>query len=438
MTETPSYRPVPPQVDLPALEREVLEFWHAQRDLREVGRPQRGRRGVSRALDLLRGPAHGERPTRHPPHRVADLQGRLPPVPDHAGLPGQPQGWLGLPRPAGGAGGREGARVLRQAGHRGLRHRRVQRALPRVGAALRRPVGADDRPDGLLDRHAHALPHDGPGVHRVGVVGAEADPPARACSSRTTASRRTAPAAAPASPTTSSPRGTRPSPTPRCTCGSRSPPGPYAGTGDSPGADLLVWTTTPWTLVSNALVAAHPEMTYVTATKDGETLVVAELLVEKALGEGWTIGDRFSGTEMVGWTYQRPFELVEWPARTDGDTTRPDAHFVVTEDYVTAEDGTGLVHQSPAFGEDDFASCRRNGVAMVNPIDRQGHFDDDAGPGRRTVLPARQHRPRRRPVSSAGCCSGTCPTSTATRTAGAVTPHSSTTRSRRGTSAPPR
>ena len=50
---------------------------------------------------------------------------------------------------------------------------------------------------------------------------------------------------------------------------------------------------------------------------------------------------------------------------------------MVTEDYVTAEDGTGLVHQSPAFGEDDFLSCRRNGVAMVNPIDRTGHFYDD-------------------------------------------------------------
>jgi isoleucyl-tRNA synthetase len=151
--------------------------------------------------------------------------------------------------------------------------------------------------------------------------------------------------------------------------------GPYAGTAEAPGADLLVWTTTPWTLVSNALVAAHPEMTYVTATKDGTTLVVAEVLLAQALGEGWTVEDRFTGTDMVGWTYQRPFDLVEWPARTDGDTTLPDAHFVVTEDYVTADDGSGLVHQSPAFGEPDFVSCRRNGVAMVNPIDRTGHFD---------------------------------------------------------------
>jgi isoleucyl-tRNA synthetase len=148
--------------------------------------------------------------------------------------------------------------------------------------------------------------------------------------------------------------------------------GPYAGR-----ASLVVWTTTPWTLVSNALVAAHPEMAYVTATKDGETLIVAEVLVDKALGEGWTVEDRFTGADMVGWTYQRPFELVRWPARTDGDTSKPDAHYVVTEDYVTAEDGSGLVHQSPAFGEDDFLSCRRNGVAMVNPVTTTGHFEDD-------------------------------------------------------------
>ena len=140
---------------------------------------------------------------------------------------------------------------------------------------------------------------------------------------------------------------------------------------------------------------------------------------------------------MVGWTYQRPFELVEWPARTDGGD-RPDAHFVVIEDYVTAEDGTGLVHQSPAFGEDDFASCRRNGVAMVNPIDPTGHFADDAPARRRAVLPARQHRPGRATSTERGCSSGTCPTSTATRTAGAATPRCSTTPSRRGTSAPPR
>ena len=138
--------------------------------------------------------------------------------------------------------------------------------------------------------------------------------------------------------------------------------GPHAG------ADLLIWTTTPWTLVSNALVAVNPDLTYVTATDGTATLVVEESKVESVLGDAWSVLERFAGTDMVGWTYQRPFELVEWPGR---------AHFVVAEDYVTAEDGTGLVHQAPAFGEDDFASCRRNGVEMVNPIDGTGHFADD-------------------------------------------------------------
>ena len=147
--------------------------------------------------------------------------------------------------------------------------------------------------------------------------------------------------------------------------------GPLAGT-----ASLLVWTTTPWTLVSNALVAAHPEFRYAAWTDGNETLVIAESLADKVLGEGWNpTGDSFGGAEMVGWTYQRPFEWIDWPERADGQ--EPRAHFVVNEDYVTAEDGTGLVHQSPAFGEDDFASCRRNGVAMVNPITLQGDFEDD-------------------------------------------------------------
>ena len=143
--------------------------------------------------------------------------------------------------------------------------------------------------------------------------------------------------------------------------------GPHAG------ANLLVWTTTPWTLVSNALVAANADFDYVTVSNGEETLVIAAVLVDKVLAlsddpEAWTVGETFKGSDMVGWTYQRPFDLVEWPGR---------AHFVVNEEYVTAEDGTGLVHQSPAFGEDDFASCRRNGVEMVNPIDRQGNFLDD-------------------------------------------------------------
>lgn len=140
--------------------------------------------------------------------------------------------------------------------------------------------------------------------------------------------------------------------------------GPLAGE-----AALLIWTTTPWTLVSNTAVAAHPEVTYVVATNGEEKLVVAEPLVEKALGEGWeTTGQSFTGAEMERWTYQRPFELVEFPAP---------AHYVVNADYVTTEDGTGLVHQSPAFGEDDLKVCRSYGLPVVNPVRPDGTFEED-------------------------------------------------------------
>jgi isoleucyl-tRNA synthetase len=142
--------------------------------------------------------------------------------------------------------------------------------------------------------------------------------------------------------------------------------GPLAGQ-----ASLLVWTTTPWTLVSNTAVAAHPEVTYVVATNGEEKLVVAEPLVAKALGEGWeTTGESFTGAEMERWTYRRPFDLVEFPAGSE-------AHYVVNAEYVTTEDGTGLVHQSPAFGEDDLKVCRGYGMPVVNPVRPDGTFEED-------------------------------------------------------------
>ncbi len=147
--------------------------------------------------------------------------------------------------------------------------------------------------------------------------------------------------------------------------------GPLAGK-----ASLLVWTTTPWTLVSNTAVAVHPDVTYVVATHDvpdGETLVIAEPLAEKVLGEGWRLGPTFTGRELELWRYSRPFELVDFPDVVGG------THYVVLADYVTTEDGTGLVHQAPAFGEDDMAVCRAYGLPMVNPIRPDGTFDADLG-----------------------------------------------------------
>jgi isoleucyl-tRNA synthetase len=138
--------------------------------------------------------------------------------------------------------------------------------------------------------------------------------------------------------------------------------GPLAGK-----AALLVWTTTPWTLVSNTAVAVHPDVTYVVATDGSETLVVAEPLLG-TLGEGWEVIDRYVGRDMERWNYQRPLDLVEFPEP---------AHYVVLAEYVTTEDGTGLVHQSPAFGADDLMVARAYGLPVVNPVEPDGTFAAD-------------------------------------------------------------
>lgn len=138
--------------------------------------------------------------------------------------------------------------------------------------------------------------------------------------------------------------------------------GPLAGR-----AKLLIWTTTPWTLISNTAVAAHPDVTYVVATDGSEQLVVAEPLLEKALGEGWrATGESFTGREMERWSYERPFDLVELEG----------ANIVVNAEYVTTEDGTGLVHQAPAFGEDDLRTCRAYGLPVINPVRPDGTFEE--------------------------------------------------------------
>ncbi|WP_327391999.1 isoleucine--tRNA ligase [Streptomyces sp. NBC_01186] len=138
--------------------------------------------------------------------------------------------------------------------------------------------------------------------------------------------------------------------------------GPLAGE-----ASLMIWTTTTWTLVANLAVAVHPDVTYVVATDGTDKIVVAEPLVEQALGEGWhATGQRFTGAEMKGWSYQRPFDLVDIPG----------AHFVVNDTYVTTEDGTGMVHIAP-FGEDDFRVARANGIEVVVPVRPDGTFEAD-------------------------------------------------------------
>ena len=132
-------------------------------------------------------------------------------------------------------------------------------------------------------------------------------------------------------------------------------------------ASLLVWTTTPWTLVSNTAVAVNPKVEYqvieITVEEKTERLVVAADLVN-VLGEDRKVIATFMGKELEHTKYSRPFDLVEIE----------NSHFVVLADYVTVEDGTGLVHQSPAFGADDLEVCRKYNLPVVNPINPDGYF----------------------------------------------------------------
>jgi isoleucyl-tRNA synthetase len=145
-------------------------------------------------------------------------------------------------------------------------------------------------------------------------------------------------------------------------------------------ASLLVWTTTPWTLPGNVAVAVAPDVTYVRAALAGETLILAEPLVEKVLGEGVEIVGREPGRDLVGSRYEGPvFELGDGgPVGAGAEPFQ-----IVAGEFVTTEDGTGLVHIAPAFGEDDYWVAAENGIfdpirrqTLYNPVGPDGHFDD--------------------------------------------------------------
>jgi isoleucyl-tRNA synthetase len=145
--------------------------------------------------------------------------------------------------------------------------------------------------------------------------------------------------------------------------------------GADAGESLLVWTTTPWTLPGNVAVAVAPDVDYVRAAVGGETLILAQPLVERVLGEGVEVLDRFPGSDLLGRGYRGPvFELE--------DGGPPDAFRVLAGDFVTTEDGTGLVHIAPAFGEDDYAVASAAGLfdptrhaTLYNPVGLDGRFD---------------------------------------------------------------
>jgi isoleucyl-tRNA synthetase len=141
------------------------------------------------------------------------------------------------------------------------------------------------------------------------------------------------------------------------------------------GDELLIWTTTPWTLVSNAAVAVDPELTYVRATGAGDHVyVLAEALVERVLGEDAKILSHFPGSTLEGVRYVPPFDFIA------GDAYGPRGHSVLGADFVTATEGTGLVHTAIAFGEDDFRLGEQYGLNVINPVQLDGTYDERIGP----------------------------------------------------------
>ncbi|MFF5204547.1 isoleucine--tRNA ligase [Streptosporangium sp. NPDC000396] len=150
------------------------------------------------------------------------------------------------------------------------------------------------------------------------------------------------------------------------------------GDAELEGALALIWTTTPWTLPSNLAVAVHPDIDYVLLRTDAEhrseRYVIAAARVSRyarELGEEPTVLRRMKGSALLGLSYTPPFTFF---------TGRKNAHQVLPADYVTVDDGTGLVHIAPAFGEDDKAVTDAAGIEVVVPVDARGEFTAEIAP----------------------------------------------------------
>ncbi len=133
--------------------------------------------------------------------------------------------------------------------------------------------------------------------------------------------------------------------------------------------DLLVWTTTPWTLFSNVAIAVGPDIDYVEVSAEGRErpFVLAKARMSCLEGEVEILRE-LKGQELLGMTYEALFpEIVAGEGKI---------HVVVGGDFISTEDGSGLVHIAPAFGEDDYRIGKEQGLAMINPVDAKGCFDE--------------------------------------------------------------
>ncbi|WP_219823069.1 class I tRNA ligase family protein [Nocardia nova] len=177
---------------------------------------------------------------------------------------------------------------------------------------------------------------------------------------------------------------------------------------DIDDAELLIWTTTPWTLPANTAVAVNSSTVYVIARTESGTFIVAEPLAGAVLGEDAETVAAISGTELAGLRYLPPFDLVEIPH----------AHRIIEAGYVTADEGTGLVHQAPAFGADDLAVCQANGLPLINPLQSDGRFSAHLD----LIGDVFFKHADPRTCTTADCCSHKPISSTVTHIAGDATP----------------
>ena len=133
---------------------------------------------------------------------------------------------------------------------------------------------------------------------------------------------------------------------------------------------FMAWTTTPWTLTANMALAIGPKERYalVESTETNERIVLAESLIERVLGEGWQTLEAFDGSELVGVEYDPPYLSAEL---TNHD------HRVLAADYVSTEEGTGIVHTAPAYGADDADLGKANDIPTVHTVDLRGILQGD-------------------------------------------------------------
>ena len=134
-----------------------------------------------------------------------------------------------------------------------------------------------------------------------------------------------------------------------------------------PGEHLLIWTTTPWTLPANLAVAVGPDIDYCLVQTEEGSFWVAQTLVKAVCGDKGQVTRTQKGHELAGLSYQPLFPFF-------ADRKSQGAFTIVTSDHVTTTDGTGLVHMAPAFGEEDYAVCKKHGIEVIDPVDSDGNF----------------------------------------------------------------